>query len=252
MSEAHRPLRAVLGERVKALREAEGKRQDDLSLAARSLGLAWPRSKIGQLERGVKAISAEELMLLPAILGRALERHVTFAEIFGSGERVALSRATWVQSEEAADLLASQDPGGVLRRIYELTPAQEQRHFNAAVEGLLAKQRSQKLGLDARIADRRITELIAVEEASGDAEAAVARKLGEPTGVLVKLSLLLWGKSLSQERDERAGKDLPVNASPRTVQSKRGQVTRQLVNELREFIAEAEARTMEGAERPVK
>jgi len=242
MSEAHRPLRAVLGERVKALREAEGKRQDDLSAAARALGLAWPRSKIGALERGEKAISAEELMLLPAILGRALERQVTFAEIFDADDKVALSRSVWVEAHGAAGLLASEDPDQLLRRISgPKTPTQERQYVDAVVEGLRSRKRYDELGLDSHLANRRSTELVAVEQASGDAEAAVARKLGEPAQILVFLSVLLWGKSLSQERDERAARELRPDASPRTVQAKRGQATRQLVKELREFIASAEA-----------
>src|SRR5882724_9856802 len=90
------PLRAVVGRRVRALREQAGVRQDDIAVRARLLGLNWTRSTVAALERGEKAISIEELVLLTTLLNAALGRHygqdwITVAELFDDDADVRLS-----------------------------------------------------------------------------------------------------------------------------------------------------------------
>src|SRR4051794_18409181 len=64
-------LRQWIGQAVRRLRDEHGRRQDDVAVAARSVGLAWTRGKVAELERGGKAIPAEELLLLPVVLAYA-------------------------------------------------------------------------------------------------------------------------------------------------------------------------------------
>lgn len=71
-----------------------------------------------------------------------------------------------------------------------------------------------------------------VERAAGigDAERKVAARLDRTAAEVVSAGLELWGRTVTEERDRRLGDtfDLPT----RTVQAKRGSITRALVREL--------------------
>src|SRR5262245_11868311 len=108
-------MRAVLGSAVRRLREAEGLRQDDLARCANELGLAWPRSKIAALERGDKAVSAEELVLLVLILRRAFDREVSMTELFEGNEQIQLTGAVTGVAREVGEILGGADAGSRLR-----------------------------------------------------------------------------------------------------------------------------------------
>ncbi len=181
------PIREVIGSRVRALREEAGLRQEDLAAAAYALGLAWPRTVIWELERGEKSISAEELLLLPALLGAALNHPVTYADLLDTDEEVRLSK---VVSARARDL------PGVLAGTLTLT------------------------GPD--------TSGTRLSEADGDA----ARRLGISRSALTAIAMRLWGCSLSAHRDALITAALPPGTPARTVQAKRGHVTRGLLAEV--------------------
>ena len=78
-------LRQWVGGRIRALREQHGQRQDDVARAARDLGLAWSRSKVAALERGDKALPAEELLLLPVVLADAQCGQPSLADLLPDG-----------------------------------------------------------------------------------------------------------------------------------------------------------------------
>lgn len=103
-------LRQVVGQRVRELREHAGLRQDDLALAARVFGLLWNHSRIAALERGAKSINAEELVLLPAILGSALGRPVGMGELFNADGSIQLSRAVEIPARSLFEVLCGADP----------------------------------------------------------------------------------------------------------------------------------------------
>src|SRR5260370_20679819 len=63
-------LATLLGQRLRALREGGGKRQEDLAAAARGHGLAWSRATVAAIETGRRQLSVGELFLLPAALNK--------------------------------------------------------------------------------------------------------------------------------------------------------------------------------------
>lgn len=233
------PLRQVVGERVRALRESAGARQDDVSAAAQRHGLAWPRSKVAALERGEKSLSAEELLVLPSILTMALDRHdspVSYVELFDSDAPVRLGRAgtrsSWAAARDIPEILRGDD------KIMTATAKPSAQAAWVAGQGLAAQARIRDLDLG-RI---RASMLSAVESEQTEADAKAARATGESTAVLAFVAAHLWGRSLSAERDRRAALTIPGDAPPRTVQAKRGRITRDLIAEAKTYITDREAR----------
>lgn len=232
-----RPLREAIGAQVARLREDAGKRQDDLATVARRMGLAWNRAKVADLERGAMAVSAEDLLLLPLVLTLALDRDdrpVTYAELFATDVHVALSRCTWVSTRDLPGLLGDTVHRGQVVRL--VVP----QHEHAATRRAFRNR-----GEDQRSASLRVgnvaSELVAATAAGEtEAEQRIARRLGEPREVLTRVYARLWGRSLSAERDARVADALPPGTDPRTVQAKRGRITRDLMSEVEEFIRNEE------------
>lgn len=63
-----------------------------------------------------------------------------------------------------------------------------------------------------------------VQQHAGETEARIAKALGKPASVIAEVSAHLWGRTLSAERDRRAGEN--ANAQDR------GRITRQLRAEI--------------------
>lgn len=225
-----RALREIIGENVRRLRDAAGRTQDDVARAARTLGLAWPQTKIAALERGDKAVSLEEFFLLPALLESAIGREVPYGELLqaADGDTVHLSTKASAAPHDLAALFGARtlDPAvDVDIRVWKAV--------SDSLEALEARLRQLDLHLTAR-------ELLRAQEAAGVAEERAARKLGEIPAVFAAISLRLWGHGLTAERDKRVGDSLPPDAPAATVQAKRGRVTRELVDEVRDFITAQE------------
>lgn len=228
-----KPLRKIVGGSVRRVREAEGRRQEDISTAARKLGLAWPRSKVAALERGEKSISAEELLLLPSVLRSALGRPFFIAELFDSDEEMQLSPGATMPARQVIELLSGADAFDV--EVHLSAAGVAPLDALMALDARKARRRIQELGLGSV----RSSEAEAVERASGESERKAARSLGEDETVFVLLSSRLWGRSLSEERDARVAEGLPSDASARTTQARRGHVTRELIAEARRYIDQA-------------
>lgn len=221
-------LRRIVGRRVGDLRQAAGRRQEDVATAARECGLAWSRSKVASLEAGEKAISPEELVLLPLVLSLALGRAVTLTELLDVESDITLSTTvTWPASTVAAMFAGDQE---VINRLPVPTSPRTAAIADRALRHVgEATHRLRDLGLDLMTSDAR-----RVQAQSGEAEVKAARRLHEPRMVIDALGLRLWSRSLSAERDRRLG-DV-AGQPPATVRARRGQITRQLLAEMRDYI----------------
>jgi len=236
VTEEPQPLRAVLGSRVRAVREAEGVRQQDLSDAARALGLTtWTRTRIAALERGDKAISAEDLIRLLAVLQIGVKRAVTIDELLDSDQRIALSDTASVAAREVPSLLSDGDAATRVRvaeAVGELSPeVRRARQESAAMVHRIRRAGGGK-GL------RTHGEINKIRAGLGEADERAARELELDGYPFVELCLVLWGRSLSAERDARLG-DAPVGGAARRA-ALRGRITRELIVEARELLARAE------------
>lgn len=69
-----------------------------------------------------------------------------------------------------------------------------------------------------------------------DADATVAERLEVPVADVLRLAAQLWNRTVTEEREARLGdaSDLPM----RSVQARRGHITRQLTNEIRDAMQE--------------
>lgn len=238
VSETARPLRVVLGERVRVIRGAAGLRQQDVADALRAFGAhSWTRSRVAELERGDKAVSAEELILIVAALRRATGRSVTLAELLLADDLVALTDSTDLAARDIAPLLMGGDVLDLVQTVYD-TSADTMNAVNAL------RRHGPAVGVDRiRAAERKIPELVLT---SGEAEERGARDLGLSSGEFIALSALTWGRSLSAERDARVAAMGGDDMNPRSRAAHRGRVTRELIDEARAANAPADRTTERG------
>jgi transcriptional regulator with XRE-family HTH domain len=194
---------AVVGGSIRRLREARHRTQDDVARAARSAGIRWNSSRVAALERGEKPIALSDLLELKAVLDLAGVEGVTWSDLFDSDDVVSFPHG-WVAAREIGKALSGQpselDPNRVrlMMSIREKT-----QHFTG-----------------------------------GEAERKAARRLGVDVRTVLDTSMALWQRSLTAERNARLQAALPDGGEPRTVQARRGHITRQLVAALEERLAE--------------
>ncbi len=234
-----RSLRTVIGEGVRRVRTArKGVRQDDVAKVARAFGLGWDYSRVAALERGEKAISAEELALLPSILSVACTRPVKLPDL--------IDPAVWV---EVGDRVM---PGGDLVKIYAGQTALRVQTARKSPDDWTRRSAEVMRAWEDR---DRLLQLGAIDEDSehydlhalvgsvtvGLTEERTARRLGERPLVVAYLSRVLWGHPLGEQRDRVVLERADAGDDPARLRALRGRVTRQLVDELAAEIKRREA-----------
>lgn len=236
-----RPLRFVIGEGVRRVREAHGVRQEEVSRAARAYGLAWARSRIAALERGDKAVSADELTLLPLIMSAACTRPVALSEL--------VAPDVWVRVGDRAM------PGSDIAAIWAGGMPLRGRNVPGTLQDLISEQADAEA---ARPDFDRLVALGAFGEHDGEelrglwatgaslAEERAATRLSERPRVVAYLARAVWGASLDEERDRIVAERDP-DASPDRRRALRGQVNRELVEVLAAEIARREKPATESA-----
>lgn len=208
----------VVGSRLADRRKDQGLTQDEVARKLRSLaGLDWTRAVIAAIETGRRELTVPELALLLAILDTNL-----------------------------GDLL---DGAGTV----ELVPGREVADAEALVAGLCGRQtladvitvhpaiaKAMLRGFEALRAEAQaiwpkatLGQLVKAERAMGEADDKAARTLGVTPWKVTLASHRLWGRSLTEERDERVKAKASPDASARTLQAIRGHVTRGMIEELR-------------------
>lgn len=225
-----RALRAVLGERVRRLREEAGLRQQDLADSADTLGATtWNRTRIAALERGDKSISAEELVLLVAILQLTTDRKITLSDLLDSDDVVALTKWGRIAARDVPLLLAGELDAGdrVWLQLPPLSADEVAAKLDRMKELIERFPGAQEQGRTTGAALR------AVRESSGEADERAARELGETAASFAFIASAMWGRSLSAERDARLAAAGGDKGPRRTVAARRGRVTRDLIDEVR-------------------
>jgi transcriptional regulator with XRE-family HTH domain len=201
MENREQTIREVVGENVRRIREKAGARQDDVSTAARSVGLSWTRSKITALERGEKALDLADAVLLAEAMAQIAGQPVSIAaDLFAGDGAVRLSPVTVIQRE-------------ALRRFLGGDPVR-----------LFAREGERTSNLFSPFPDAAHAQMKA-----GEAEERAGRTLGISKLEVAHLAVGLWGLTLGEERDRRVGDEVPLASRS----AKRGRVTRQLVEDLR-------------------
>lgn len=249
-----RALRQVVGEAARRVRQAAGARQEDVARHARAWGLAWDDSRIAALERGEKAISAEELALLPLVLSDACRERLTLADLIDPEERIRLSSTVTTPGRVLLDVYAARDVDQVpVRDLGPPVAVRVAAHMGVTPKQLAtdweryttAQERLAELVPD--VTEGRTAELLEAE--GGAAERKAAARIGESALVVVAMSRLLWGRTLTDERDRIVSERADAGADSERLRALRGRVTRQLVDQLAREIKRREEAGDDGEHR---
>jgi transcriptional regulator with XRE-family HTH domain len=235
--ESPRGLSRAVGAQVKLIRQQHGATAEEVGSAARAFGLSWRRATVSQIENGERGLSAEELVLLPFLLGW-LGLPNTWAELVGDGDDLSLgpeaSVPRWVVLQVLPDRGGELPLGEVDAPHLKQLRAGQQRLADRLPE-LAAWWRA--AWPQGTVAQHRQAKASAAYEA----EKRAASKLGVPPLVLAIAAHRTWDRGLTEERDRRVVEQTHDDASPRTVQAVRGHVTRRLIAEVEPMAREIAA-----------
>lgn len=207
------------------LRTAIGATQDELARYARAVGLRWKASSVGDFEAGRSAPKFATVAAVGIALQLALE---DAAE--RSADNPDLPESVWL-----ADLVAF-DGRVILTDQFAVFG----RFLANACRGHSLALNELEVGPTVMGRAFVVDAVAAILKQSGLTEQRQAKRMGLPPSDLAALSLMLWGKTFSQERDLRAG--------PAANSQKRGQVTRAMQVELAVKLAQMGGRVREFGE----
>jgi hypothetical protein len=206
-------IEQVIGQELRRRRDAAGRQQDTVAIAAQRFGLAWGQSTVSAIEAGRRGVSVGELALLPSIL------------------KLAGITDTWIR---VTDLIpAARDAWALLVPGVELPLATIRSLFGTEAERKAAPRYTPRTGMPT-LGIQGSTVLMPPSGAltlTGqhpltEADRKVARALKVSSEAVSQAALRAWGRPLQIERDARVN-DLAASAQ------KRGRVTRQLIAELK-------------------
>lgn len=221
-SKSVKSLRAVVGERLRSLREDRGARQEDVADAVRLAGLEWTRSTVAAIEAGRREVSLEELLLL------SLAYRLPLSFFFEGDGRVDLTPgATATRSVIRAKLNGDTQRWGP--DDWDVPSDRVWPEFLA----LLTNWHSRYAWAWPDMPEGTGGMLAAAEAArAGEAEHTVAKRFGvAPVGVSMA-AFGRWGRGFTAERDRRVADEAAPDASARSLQALRGHVSRALIDEL--------------------
>jgi transcriptional regulator with XRE-family HTH domain len=219
------PLHQVLGRRLRALRTAAGRLQEDVAAAARTWGFDWQRGTVAMIEGGRRRVTAEEFLALPQIARDAGLDGLRIDDLVIGG-----SSAVWVilnpfTALDTALPLDTAYQGGLVPTGADdqASDPPEAREIRRLWPRLLPEHRQSK------------AEVLRIAlESHGDAETKAARTLGVSPVAVAMVAQRRWHQSLTALRDAlAAGREGIGSIDPRKLQARRGHITRQLVGELR-------------------
>lgn len=203
-----RPLAVIVGENVRKLRTAGGHSGEALARELRDLfQVRWTTGRISELENGRVSPTAPTLFMVSQALTQLLSRPVAVAELFADDGFAEVGQVG-IRTTRVADAFDGQ--------VVELVVDDL-----ANSDGLMGAARDHHAKMSADLAS-----IMQIEKDSGEAEDRAANALGLRPLHLAALSAALWGRTYSQERNQRAG----AEASPQ----KRGRIGRELRAELKE------------------
>lgn len=177
---------SAVGERVRHGRSRSGRTQDQVASAARYLGLPWSQQTVAQIERGTRAVSLPEFLLLPTVIGTGRA-----ADYLPETGRIAVSPGFAVDAEVLRGLWRGQprtigESEDVDPRSIQLVPDQVERKAAARLgQTPFAAMEIARFLYDVRLAeerDRRVRSRVARGSAAATTRAVrghVTRELLE-------------------------------------------------------------------------
>ncbi|MFD8610529.1 helix-turn-helix domain-containing protein [Streptomyces sp. NPDC059631] len=214
----------AIGGRLQRVREEAGRTAEEVARTAQQLGLSWHRPTVGQIERGRRALSAVELVMLPLIYGRPL------GDLLPEGT-VWLTPKVGVYEREVRRVLggdhnpstfALHAPGGWHVRGVSDQSAEEAARQTAKAVAYMTAGSPWPPNAQVRYARDR----------PDDAETKAAKKLDTTPYYVAYAARETWGHGLAEEREARLRERGDLPEGKRALQSARGHITRALVTEL--------------------
>lgn len=205
-------LSEVLGRGLARLRIQRGLDAETLASHCRYRGLAWSGATVRAVEAGRRSLTLEELLFVTHLLGAAP------ADLLeGASDHIALTSYMAISPEVAA------------RRLRGERPADEDvllPRSDVLAKVLLAEERS---AAEAETSAGQI--VTAFVETDHEAVRKAARSLSITPEVLSLEAQKLWRRGFVDEREARIdAQGRPVE--PRSLQARRGHVTRALIHEI--------------------
>lgn len=242
-NEKARPLSQVVGERVRQFREARGVRQEDVADEARKYGFPWGRSSVAALEAGNRDLSFAELLILPSLLKRLGGWD---EPLLPPGVNVILNENLWMPASQIpSHVFALMTPSVRSERL----PAEDEDFILGGLENEPPRKSLKTRQSIARTVQVYDYLLLVLWPGRGGLHLTpeftrgveIARKIAErvktpdgksPDWQLIQIfSWGLWGRNPGDERDARAA-SRGTYETKRALQSARGHVTRELIEEL--------------------
>lgn len=219
-----------IGRQLQRVREDKGRTAEDVARTAQQLGLPWHRPTVGHIERGRRALSAVELIMLPLIYGCPL------GELLPEGT-VWLTSKLGVYDKEVRRVLggdynpryrALHLPGGWhLKGVSDKSAEEDAEELARAVVRMTARSPWPPNALAHH-----------VQERPDDAETKAAKRLGTTPHYVAYAARETWGHGLAAEREARLRERGDLPEGKRALQSARGHITRTLIAELAPVIKE--------------
>ncbi|MFA7509462.1 MAG: hypothetical protein WCZ29_03160 [Mycolicibacterium vanbaalenii] len=214
----HPSLAEIVGSNAKRLRgDISG---DRLARAARKRGLNWGTGRVADLEAGRVSPTLPTLISVALALGDVRGEPIRLADLVQCEGYVRVSGDLVLSGEALVHYVSGREvrvvmryiPGGMdeVRQLFE--------RYDATRKAFLAE-------LNPNFADVEPSLYLSIYEASGEAENRAATAVDTDLYNVSVASAYLWGRTLSDERDARAGAD--------STAQKRGRITRQLYDELK-------------------
>ncbi len=201
-------LRALVSANIGRLRAASAVPLERVAQAAGVYGLKWTKSWLESVEQGNRALTGEQLLLMPLVLSAALTRRVSLLDLLSGEEPVALSAEHPVEAAHLREVVS----GGPSMRPFPTVPSDATSLLVAANLQAVEKMRTVR---SANLGDIDVRTLNQAEAGAGQAEEKLARKLGVPVIVVIAAAASLWGHSLTDERDAQTQDPAEANAVTR-------------------------------------
>jgi transcriptional regulator with XRE-family HTH domain len=223
-------LAAVIGANARRVRLTAGATLEQVARAARANGLKWSSGKVGDLESGRVAPSLATIVPLAMALQEATSTPVTIAELVVSDGYVRLNSDMAIKGKALAKVLSSETapfslPVSNFKEESEDVARRMRDGIAVILEDISGTEGWESIP---HLRDVRAGDFRKNRHRFSETERRLAKELAEPYARICFESLHLWGKSFTEERDARAGKD--ANAQ------KRGIVARALKKELKASI----------------
>lgn len=217
----------MVGRNCKRIRSQADVTMNVLAMHARRAGLRWNTGKVGQFERGQYSPAFATILAVTAALSKATGAAVTLADLVASDGFVAVTDQLTPSGDALLSILRGDKGWGDLVVDDVALPPGD---VGEVVErGLWNLSRTLKKYRGRDVPTAAVYE---IGRRSGLDEDRLAKRLGIGPDELAIQSYLLWRRSFSDERDERAGAD--ANAQ------KRGRISRTLQAELERALADGD------------